>query len=83
MSVNFQHLAPIIAACVTTGGIIFQIGKQSERLETLGFKVQAQEKKYTTNSVAMNEINHKLTLVSNDMSHVKRDIHDIKTKMKI
>ena len=50
MSVNFQHLAPIIAVCVTTGGIIFQIGIQSERLETIGFKVQAQEKKYTTNS---------------------------------
>jgi len=44
MSVNFQQLAPIIAACVTTGGIVFQIGKQSERLESLGIKVEAQEK---------------------------------------
>ena len=42
--VNFQHLAPILAACVTTGGIVFQIGKQSERLEIIGLKVEAQEK---------------------------------------
>ena len=43
--VNFQHLAPVLAACVTTGGIVFQIGKQSERLEIIGLKVEAQEKK--------------------------------------
>ncbi|MBG02193.1 MAG: hypothetical protein CL470_07980 [Acidimicrobiaceae bacterium] len=83
MSVNFQHLAPIIAACVTTGGIVFQIGKQSERLETLGFKVQAQEKTHRTNSDAMNDMNQKLTILTNDMSHIKRDIHDIKVNMKI
>ena len=83
MSVNFQQLAPILAACVTTGGIVFQIGKQSERLETMGFKVIAQEKKYTTNVDAINEMNNKLTVLTNDMSHVKRDIRDIKTKMKI
>ena len=83
MSVNFQHLAPIIAACVTTGGIVFQIGKQSERLETLGFKVQAQEKIHRTNSDAMNDMNQKLTILTNDMSHIKRDIHDIKVNMKI
>ena len=49
MSVNFQQIAPIIAACVTSGGIVFQIGKQSEKLVNLGFKVEAQEKKYSLN----------------------------------
>ncbi len=83
MSVNFQQIAPIIAACVSTGGIIFQIGKQSERLETLGFKVEAQEKKHTLNSTSINDMNQKLTVLTNDMSHVKRDISDIKTKLNI
>tara|TARA_B100002051_G_scaffold273381_1_gene312055 strand:+ start:484 stop:735 length:252 start_codon:yes stop_codon:yes gene_type:complete len=83
MNVNFQHLAPIIAASISTGGIIFQIGKQSERLESLGFKVEAQEKKHSINTSSINDINEKLTILTNDMSHVKRDIHDIKAKLNI
>ena len=59
MSVNFQQIAPIIAACVTSGGIVFQIGKQSEKLVNLGFKVEAQEKKYSLNVGAINEMNQK------------------------
>ena len=83
MNVNFQHLAPIIAASISTGGIIFQIGKQSERLESLGFKVEAQEKKHSINTSSINDINEKLTILTNDMSHVKRDIHDIKAKLNV
>ena len=45
MSVNFQQLAPILAACMTTGGVIFQIGKHAEKLEIISLKVEAQEKK--------------------------------------
>jgi hypothetical protein len=82
MIVNFQQLAPLIAACITTGGIVFQIGKQSERLEMIGFNVQAQEKKYVTNYESINDINNKLSSLINDMSHVKTDINEIKTKMK-
>ena len=47
MNVNFQQLAPILAACMTTGGVIFQIGKHAEKLELIGIKVEAQEKKET------------------------------------
>ena len=82
MIVNFQQLAPLIAACITTGGIVFQIGKQSERLEMIGFNVKAQEKKHVINHQSINDINHKLSLLINDMSHVKADINEIKTKMK-
>ena len=45
MSVNFQHIAPILAACMTTSGVIFQIGKHAEKLDIIGLKVEAQEKK--------------------------------------
>tara|TARA_Y100000389_G_C17430672_1_gene502374 strand:+ start:1124 stop:1375 length:252 start_codon:yes stop_codon:yes gene_type:complete len=83
MSVNFQQIAPIIAACITSGGIVFQIGKQSEKLENIGFKVEAQEKNFVSNVSDISEMNNKLTILTSDMSHVKKDIHDIKTKMKI
>ena len=39
MIVNFQQIAPIIAACMTTGGLIFQIGKHAEKLDVIGVKV--------------------------------------------
>ena len=45
MSVNFNQLAPIVATIATAGGLIFQIGKHSEKLNVLGLEVQALEKK--------------------------------------
>ena len=77
--VNFQHVAPILAACVTTGGIVFQIGKQSERLEIIGLKVEAQEKKDFSNNQTICDIHNTVNLLKNDLSNIKEDIHDIKT----
>ena len=57
--------------------------KRSERLESLEFKVEAQEKKHSINVSSINDINQKLTILTNDASHVKRDIHDIKAKLNI
>ena len=82
MSVNFQQLAPIIAACVTTGGIVFQIGKQSERLESLGMKVEAQEKQNISVNNVICGMDTKLNIISNDLSHLKNDISEIKQKIK-
>ena len=82
MSVNFQHLAPIIAACVTTGGIVFQIGKQSERLDSIGLKVEAQEKKYISVNNVICGMDNKLNIISNDLIHLKNDIREIKQKIK-
>ena len=45
MSVNFNQIAPIAATLFTAGGLIFQIGMHSEKLSTLGFIVNALEKK--------------------------------------
>ena len=78
MSVNFQTLAPIIAACVTSGGIIFQIGKQYEKLEVIGFNVDAQEKKYYLNNKKVGEIYNKLNVLQNDVENIKEDITEIK-----
>ena len=79
MSVNFQTLAPIIAACMTTGGIIFQIGKQSEKVEVMGFKVEAQEKNYSLNNDKVCEIYNKLNVLQNDVTNIKEDITEIKS----
>ena len=82
MSVNFQQLAPILAACMTTGGVIFQIGKQSERLEAIGLKVEAQEKKEEYYNQSINKLLGTMNVLKNDVNNIKEDIRDIKDYMK-
>tara|TARA_Y100001970_G_C14160851_1_gene818453 strand:- start:1117 stop:1371 length:255 start_codon:yes stop_codon:yes gene_type:complete len=83
MSINFQQIAPIIAACVTTGGIVFQIGKQSERIDTIGFKVEAQEKKTGNVDNIICGMDSKLNIISNDLNHLGTDIKEIKERIKV
>ena len=40
-----QNIVPMIGAGVSLGGIIFNIGKHSEKLNLLNFKVEALEEK--------------------------------------
>jgi|TARA_B100000214_G_scaffold98194_1_gene68388 hypothetical protein len=82
MSVNFQQLAPILAACMTTGGVIFQIGKQSERLEVIGLKVEAQGKKEEYYNQSINKLLGTMDVLKNDVNNIKEDIRDIKDYMK-
>ncbi len=82
MSVNFQQLAPILAACMTTGGVIFQIGKQSEKLELIGIKVEAQEKKEVYYNQSISQLLGKLDVLKNDVGNIKEDIKEIKSYMK-
>jgi hypothetical protein len=81
MSINFQQMAPIIAACMTTGGVIFQIGKHAEKLDIIGVKVEAQEKKEGLNNQNINEILGSMNVLKNDLQNIKEDIKDIKTYM--
>ena len=81
MSINFQQIAPIIAACMTTGGLIFQIGKHAEKLDVIGVKVEAQEKKEGYNNQNINEILGNVNILKNDIQNIKEDIKDIKGYM--
>ena len=81
MSINFQQLAPILAACMTTGGVIFQIGKHAEKLDLIGMKVEAQEKKEGFNNQHINEILCTVNILKNDIGNIKGDINDIKNYM--
>ena len=83
MSVNFQQIAPIIAACITTGGVIFQIGKHAEKLDFIGMKVEAQEKKENSTSQTINEIFGNVNLLRNDVENIKDDIKEIKNYMTV
>ena len=82
MSVNFQQLAPILAACMTTGGVIFQIGKHEEKLELISLKVDAQEKKEDYYNKSINQLLGTMNVLKNDVSHIKDDIKEIKDYMR-
>ena len=82
MSINFQKLAPIIGGCTTIGTMIFQMGKQSEKLDFIGFKVEAQEKKYDFNNDKVCDIHGNVNVLKNDISNIKEDIKDIKKYIK-
>ena len=79
MSINFQQLAPILAACMTTGGVIFQIGKHAEKLELIGLRVEAQEKKEEYYNQSINKLLGSMNLLNSDISNIKEDIKEIKT----
>lgn len=81
MSINMQIIGPVIAASATVGGMIFQMGKQSEKLDFLGTKVEAQEKKEEFMNEKLCEIYNKMNTLQSDISYMKEDIHDIKLKV--
>ena len=82
MSVNFQQLAPILAACMKTGGVIIQIGKHAEKLEIISLKVEAQEKKEEYYNQSINKLLGSMNILKNDVGNIKDDIKEIKDYMR-
>ena len=75
MSTNlFQIIAPVVAASATIGGIIFQVGKHSEKLDFIGMKVEAQEKKEEYSNGKICEILNAMSSLQSDISYMKEDI---------
>jgi len=78
---SVPNLLPLIGASISIGGIIFQIGKQSEKLHTMGFQVDALEKKDGQYNNFMNNINSKLLLAEEKLKNIENDVKCIKTKI--
>ena len=79
MSINFNTIAPISATIISLGGIVFQIGKHSEKLDIIGLKVEAQEKKEENTISYINDIKSAIQVLQMDVSYIKEDVHDIKS----
>ena len=79
MSITYlQHAGAVISIA----GIIFKIGQQSEKLEMLGVKVEAQENRDIKEIEHISDIKNDMILLKTDVSYIKQDIHDIKNKIK-
>ena len=81
MSINFNTLAPISATVISIGGLIFQIGKHSEKLELLNNKVFAQEKKVDENYKYINDMKIFMSRSDEKLDDMNNNIKEIKMKL--
>ena len=89
MSLTFNTIAPITATVISIGGLIFQIGKHSEKLNVLGLEVQALEKKDEYSNKLLYDIHGKICKFEekfNDMDdrfkNIEDDLKEIKNCVK-
>ena len=88
MSINFNTLAPISATVLSIGGLVFQLGKHSEKLDLLNNKVYAQEKKVDENykyindmKIFMNRSDEKLDDMNTSIKEIKYKLEKIEDKI--
>ena len=81
MSINFNTLAPISATVISIGGLIFQIGRHSEKLELLNNKVFAQEKKVDENYKYINDMKIFMSRSDEKLDDMNANIKEIKMKL--
>ena len=75
------NLIPIIGAALSMSGIVFQIGKHAEKLDSIGFQVNALEKKEENYNIFMNNIHSKLLLSDEKLKNIENDVKYIKSKV--
>ena len=78
---SVPNLIPIIGAALSMGGIVFQIGKHAEKLDSIGFQVDALEKKEESYNIFMNNIHSKLLLSDEKLKNIENDVKFIKSKV--
>ena len=81
MSLNFNTLAPISATVLSIGGLIFQMGRHSEKLDILNTVVHAQEKKVVENHDSINDIKIFMSRTDEKLDDMNTTIKEIKTKL--
>ena len=81
MSINFNTLAPISATVLSLGGLVFQIGRHSEKLDLLNNKVYAQEKKVEENYKYINDMKVFMSRSDEKLDDMNTSIKEIKYKL--
>lgn len=81
MSINFNTLAPISATVLSLGGLVFQIGRHSEKLDLLNNKVYAQEKKVEENYKYINDMKIFMSRSDEKLDDMNTSIKEIKYKL--
>ena len=81
MSLNFNTIAPISATVLSIGGLVFQLGKHSEKLDIINNKVYAQEKKVDENYKYINDMKIFMSRSDEKLDDMNTTIKEIKYKL--
>ena len=81
MSINFNTIAPISATVLSISGLVFQIGRHSEKLDLLDNKVYAQEKKVDENYKYINDMKIFMSRSDEKLDDMNTSIKEIKYKL--
>ena len=78
---NIATSTKIITGIVTLGGMIFEIGRQSHRLDSIFPKLYAMEEENRYIQDIVGEINIKLSVIDEKVSNVEKEVSYIRNKM--
>ena len=81
MSLNFNTIAPISATVLSIGGLVFQLGRHSEKLDIINNKVYAQEKKVDENYKYINDMKIFMSRSDEKLDDMNTTIKEIKYKL--
>lgn len=73
---------PLIGASISIGSIIYQIGKQSEKIEISLGKVNALENKENNTNKIINDINGNMLVINEKLKNIEENVKVIKNKIK-
>ena len=76
------HVAPMVATMATAGGLIFQIGTHSEKLGSLGLKVEALEKKEEYNNKLLYDIHGKMCVFEEKFKEIDQRFNNVESELK-
>lgn len=82
MSINITTLAPLVGTLVTAGGVIFHVGSHSEKLGSLGLKVDALERKDEYNNKILSDIHAKMCVFDERFKEIDQRFNNVESELK-
>ena len=82
MSINITTLAPWVGTLVSAGGVIFHIGSHSEKLGSLGLKVDALERKDEYNNKILSDIHAKMCVFDERFKEIDQRFNNVESELK-
>ena len=76
MSFNIQQILPLIIGSISISGILFKTWQHDKKLEILDSTIEVQRKKINNNNLIINEIHNDISILEDDISCMKQDIHN-------
>lgn len=78
---NVSHLSKIAGGLLAFGGIVYEMGRQSQKLGDLIPKVYALEDEQKATDITLFEIFGKVSSIEQKVIHMEKELNYIRTKI--